>query len=114
MAVTRLKRKAKRNKVRSKTRLAEIQRLNSRPVIKSVDVEAIKEEFAKGGAKKATPKKEEAAPKAEKKEAAPKAEKKEAAPKAEKKAAAPKAEKKEAAPKAEKKKAAPKKKAEDK
>jgi hypothetical protein len=104
MAITRLKRKGKRNKVRAKVRLVNIQRLNATPVIKSVDVEAIKEEFAKA-AKKPETKKE--APKAE----AEVAEK--AAPKAEKEAKAPKAEKKEA-PKAEKKKAAPKKKAEDK
>ncbi|MBL3657492.1 MULTISPECIES: hypothetical protein [Fulvivirga] len=48
MAVTRLKRKAKRNKVKSKVRQETIQRLNTKPVIKSVDVEQIKEEFAKG------------------------------------------------------------------
>lgn len=98
MAVTRLKRKAKRNKARAKVRLAEIQRLNKVPTLKNVDVEAIKEEFAKNP-KKATAKKEEVkeekaeAPKAEKK--APAKAKKEEAPKAEKKAPA----KKKAAPK---------------
>ena len=49
MAVTRLKRKAKRNKARAAQRQASIKRLNSKPVIKQVDVEAIKEEFDKGG-----------------------------------------------------------------
>ena len=47
MAVTRLKRKAKRNKSRAAARQAKIKRLNIKPVIESVDVEAIKEEFAK-------------------------------------------------------------------
>jgi hypothetical protein len=49
MAVTRLKRKAKRNKARAAQRQASIKRLNSKPVIKQVDVEAIKEEFDTGG-----------------------------------------------------------------
>ncbi|HNP19979.1 MAG TPA: hypothetical protein PKL31_16185 [Fulvivirga sp.] len=115
MAITRLKRKGKRNKVRAKVRKTNIQRLNAVPVIKSVDIEKIKEEFAenakKPAAKKETPKAEVKATEAPKEE---KTAKTKAAPKAEKKAAAPKAEKKEAAPKAEKKKAAPKKKAEDK
>lgn len=46
MAVTRLKRKAKRNKTKAAVRQANIKRLNTKPVIKSVDVEAIKAEFA--------------------------------------------------------------------
>ncbi|UII24393.1 hypothetical protein [Fulvivirga ligni] len=70
MAVTRLKRKAKRNKVRSKVRVETIQRLNTKPVIKSVDVEQIKEEFAKDSKGSKTAKKETKAKKEE-----PKAEK---------------------------------------
>lgn len=61
MAVTRLKRKAKRNKNRASARVAKIKRLNMKPVIEQVDVEAIKEEFAKKAAKsspKATKKEE--------------------------------------------------------
>ena len=69
MAVTRLKRKAKRNKSRASARQAKIKRLSSKPVIESVDVEAIKEEFdAKAGKGKAkAAKKEEKAPAKEKK-----------------------------------------------
>jgi hypothetical protein len=113
MAVTRLVRKALRNRTVSRKRQEAIKRLTTKPVIKNVDIEQIKEEFAKikstPAPKKEAPVKEE--PKVEaqvEKEvaevaAAPVAEVKEetkaAAPK---KKAAPKA-KKEAAPKAEKK-----------
>jgi len=45
MAVTRLKRKNRKLKSRSKVRQSSIKSLNAKPVIKSVDVEAIKEEF---------------------------------------------------------------------
>ena len=100
MAVTRLKRKGKRNKIRSKVRQVDIQRLNAKPIIKSVDIEKIKEEFAEN-LKKAPAKKEE--PKAEA-----------TATEVVEKPAAKKAAAKEDAPKAEKKKAAPKKKADDK
>jgi hypothetical protein len=75
MAVTRLKRKAKRNKNRASARVAKIKRLNLKPVIEQVDVEAIKEEFAKKASKsspKATkkeePKKEDASAKEDAKE----------------------------------------------
>lgn len=51
MAVTRLKRKNRKLKSRSKVRQATIKNLNAKPVIKSVDVEAVKEEF-KAKAKK--------------------------------------------------------------
>lgn len=51
MAVTRLKRKAKRNKARAKVRNNTIQLLNSKPLIKNVDVEAIKEEFSNAAEK---------------------------------------------------------------
>lgn len=47
MAVTRLKRKGRRNKVVAKGKLADIKILSKQPVIKKVDVEAIKEEFKK-------------------------------------------------------------------
>ena len=114
MAVTRLERKGQKNVSRAKARVQTIKRLRAAPVIKNVDIEAIKAEFAKKKSGKAEKKVEakveevkavevEETPKVEeKKKAAPKAKKEETAPKTEKKAAAPKAEKKEAAPKAEK------------
>ncbi|MEM8568657.1 MAG: hypothetical protein AAGF85_19525, partial [Bacteroidota bacterium] len=89
MAVTRLKRKAKRNKARAKVRNSNIQLLSSKPLIKNVDIEAIKEEFA-NAAKKPAKKKEET-PKSETKSAV-EAEVKEAPAKKE----APKAKKEEA------------------
>jgi hypothetical protein len=100
MAGTSLKRKARRNRVVAKQRVTSIQKLQQQPVIKNVDVEAIKADFAKADKKKPAAKKEDTA-KAEKKEEAPKAKK--AAPK---KAAAPKKEeaKTEDKPKATKKK----------
>ena len=74
MAVTRLKRKARKNKLRSKLRIQKLALLSAQPVIKNVDIEALKEEFKKAPAKapkaetavdstvkeekKATPKKE--------------------------------------------------------
>lgn len=100
MAVTRLKRKARRNRTTARVRQENIQRLNSKPVIESVDVEKIKEEFKNKPAKKAE--KKEEAPAKEEKKAEKKAETKKAEAKKEDK---PKAEKKTAA----KKKAAPKK-----
>jgi hypothetical protein len=45
MAVTRLERKGRKNKNVAKKRVATIQRLSSVPVIKNVDVDAIKKEF---------------------------------------------------------------------
>ena len=47
MAVTRLKRKAKRNRVIAKGKVARIQRLNAKPLIKKVDREQLLEEFKK-------------------------------------------------------------------
>ena len=61
MAVTRLERKGRKNKNVAKNRVATIQRLSFVPVIKNVDVDAIKKEF---DAKKAEP--AEKAEKAEK------------------------------------------------
>ena len=52
MAVTRLERKGRKNKNVAKNRVATIQRLSFVPVIKIVDVDAIKKEF---DAKKAEP-----------------------------------------------------------
>jgi hypothetical protein len=46
MGVTRLKRKDRVNKAVANNRVAEIKRLQQKPVIKNVDVEAIKAEFA--------------------------------------------------------------------
>jgi hypothetical protein len=63
MASTRLVRKALRNRAVSRKRQDAIKRLTSRPVIKNVDIEQIKEEFAKKKAapapKKETPVKED-------------------------------------------------------
>ena len=80
MASTRLVRKAKKNRSVSKRRVNTFKRLTSKPVIKNVDIEQIKEEFAKKPAKAAT--KKEEAPVKEAPVAEPKAEKKEE-PKAE-------------------------------
>ena len=130
MASTRLVRKALRNRTVSKKRVNAIKRLTSKPVIKNIDIEQIKEEFANKPAKPAAKKEEApvkeapaAEPKAEIQEAAPKGETKKvenkvetAAPEAkeEKKSTAKKVPAKKAAPKA-KKEAAPKaKKKEDK
>lgn len=52
MAVTRLKRKGRKDKSKSKVRQLSLKNLNFKPVVKSVDVEKIKEEFkAKAAAK---------------------------------------------------------------
>lgn len=96
MAGTSLKRKARKNRVVAKKRVDSIQKLQQQPVIKNVDIEAIKADFAKADKKKPAAKKEDSA-KAETKEEAPKAKK--AAPK---KKEAPK--KEEDKPKATKKK----------
>ena len=103
MAVTRLKRKALRNKSRAKVRAQNMKLQGHVPVIKQVDVEAIEAEFKKTPAKVAKPAKEKAvaeevatpAKEAKVKEPVAKkpAAKKEKAPA--KKAAAPKAKKKE-------------------
>lgn len=61
MAVTRLKRKGRRNKVVAKGKVARIQRLNAVPVIKQVDVEELKAEFKSGAAKATKPAKKEEA-----------------------------------------------------
>ena len=47
MAVTRLKRKTRRNRMRGGDKNKIIKQLNAKPVIKDVDVQAIKEEFRK-------------------------------------------------------------------
>ena len=46
MTVTRLKRKDRRNKAKANDRIARIKYLTTKPVVKNVDVEAIKLEFA--------------------------------------------------------------------
>ena len=51
MASTKLVRKALRNRAVSRKRQDDIKRLKSKPVIKNVDIEEIKEEFAKKPAK---------------------------------------------------------------
>ncbi|MFY0600738.1 MAG: hypothetical protein JXR03_13780 [Cyclobacteriaceae bacterium] len=59
MAVTRLERKGRKNKSRAKARVNTIKRLNSAPLIKNVDIEAIKAEFdSKNAPKKSTKKAE--------------------------------------------------------
>jgi hypothetical protein len=45
MSVTRLERKTKRRRNEANQRRAVIKRLNAQPVIKNVDIEAIKKEF---------------------------------------------------------------------
>lgn len=45
MAVTRLERKDRKNKARANNRKARIKFYNRKPVIKQVDIEAIKKEF---------------------------------------------------------------------
>ena len=47
MGVTRLKRKERRNLTKANNRVAKIKYLMERPIIRNVDVEAIKAEFAK-------------------------------------------------------------------
>ncbi len=47
MAVTRLKRKDRRNKAVANNKVAAIKRLTQRPEIKLIDIEAIKASFAK-------------------------------------------------------------------
>lgn len=60
MAVTRLKRKGKKNKTVSSQRTSAIKRLTATPVIKNVDVEALKEGFStNGGSKPASKSKKE-------------------------------------------------------
>lgn len=66
MAVTRLKRKGQKNKLTSRTRLSTIKLLTATPIIKNVDVEAIKAGFEKDSASKPAAK----AAKAPKKDAA--------------------------------------------
>ena len=71
MAVTRLKRKGKKNKSVAKRKTDDIKRLSASPVIKKVDVEEIKAEFEakkKGGKAKAKKEETPEAPKAEKEE----------------------------------------------
>lgn len=54
MGVTRLKRKNRKDKSKSAVRRQSLKIQNFQPVIKAVDIEAIKEEFkAKAGKKKA-------------------------------------------------------------
>ena len=60
--MTRLYRKARRNRVVAKAKTSRIKRLNHKPVISNVDIEEIKKEFANSSpatiAEKATPVKE--------------------------------------------------------
>jgi hypothetical protein len=71
MAVTRLKRKHRKNIARANNKQRVIKQLLSTPVIKNVDVEELKAQFAQNAAP-AAPKAAAAAPKAE--APAPKAE----------------------------------------
>jgi hypothetical protein len=62
MAVTRLKRKERKNRARATNRQAKIKNLTAKPVIKNIDIEAVKQEFAakteKGSKTKASKKAE--------------------------------------------------------
>lgn len=71
MAVTRLERKGLRNKARAKAKQQRIKELTKQPPIKNVDVEAIKEEFAKKLGKPATKKASKKEKAAEAKQAEP-------------------------------------------
>ena len=82
MAVTRLVRKAKKNRTVSKKRVTTIKRLTNRPVIKNVDIEQIKEEFANKKAKPVAKKEPAKAEVVETPKAEVKEEKAEKAPKA--------------------------------
>ena len=53
MAVTRLKRKNRKDKAESAVRRQTLKIQNFKPVVKNVDIEAIKEEFKAKAAKKA-------------------------------------------------------------
>lgn len=57
MAVTTLQRKVRRRRAKSVQRIVDIKLITKRPVIKNVDVEAIKAEFAAKKAASAAPKK---------------------------------------------------------
>lgn len=46
MAVTRLKRKNMRNRAKANNRIAAIKQIAKTPVIRNVDIEAIKQKFA--------------------------------------------------------------------
>jgi hypothetical protein len=61
MSTTTIKRKALRNRVKAKQRLAAIKRLTSKPTLKNIDVEEIKSTFVTKATKKETPKSEETA-----------------------------------------------------
>ena len=52
MAVTRLKRKNRKDKAKSAVRRQTLKIQNAKPVIKKIDIEAIKEEFKAKAAKK--------------------------------------------------------------
>ncbi|MFT7232168.1 MAG: hypothetical protein ACI8TA_001384 [Cyclobacteriaceae bacterium] len=60
MAITRLERKGRKNVSRAKARVKTIKRLNSVPLIKNIDIEAIKAEFEKNLKAQEAPKKEKA------------------------------------------------------
>lgn len=53
MGVTRLKRKVRRDRAQAARRRTDLKIQNFQPVMKSVDVEKIKEEFKAKGSKKA-------------------------------------------------------------
>ena len=76
MGVTRLERKGRKNKSVSKRRTANIKLHQQKPVIKNVDIEAIKAEFEANKSKpaKAAPKKEEVKAEVASEVAAPKKE----------------------------------------
>jgi hypothetical protein len=54
MAVTRLQRKAKRNKLKAAQRQAQIKQLLSKPVIKNIDIDKIKTAFLHKNKEKTT------------------------------------------------------------
>ena len=53
MAVTRFKRKGRRDRTKAAVRRQTLKNQNFKPVLKNVDIEQVKEEFKKATAKKA-------------------------------------------------------------
>lgn len=56
MGVTRLKRKDRKNKARANNKINRVKQLNAMPVIRNIDIEAIKASFGTVSKKKAAPK----------------------------------------------------------
>lgn len=53
MAITRLKRKERRNRAKANDRQAKIKQFTTKPPVKNIDIEAIKKDFAERAAARA-------------------------------------------------------------